>query len=74
MKQITIKIAPDGIITADTINMHGEECQKYISILEELLNAVAIDSSYKKEFYTKENTEEKVTTLDTSTIKNNVSL
>ncbi len=74
MKQITIKIAPDGIITADTINMHGEECQKYISILEELLDAVAVDSSYKEEFYSKENTEEGVASLDTSTINNNVSI
>ena len=51
MKQIIIKISPKGMIQAETVNMQGHECQKYIKSIEELTNAVSVDSSYKPEFY-----------------------
>ena len=51
MKQIVVKISPDGIIQAETMNMRGHECQKYIKSLEELTGAVSVDSMYKAEYY-----------------------
>ena len=51
MKQIIVKIASDGTIQAETLNMRGHECQKYIKSLEELTGAVSVDSMYKDEYY-----------------------
>ena len=51
MKQIVVKISSDGIIQAETMNMRGHECQKYIKSLEELTGAVSVDSMYKDEYY-----------------------
>lgn len=53
MKQIIIKISPDGTINAETINMKGHECQKYIQSIQELVGAVSVDSKYKDSFYLK---------------------
>ena len=51
MKQIVIKISSNGLIQAETVNMKGKECQKYISNLEELTSSVSVDSKYKDSFY-----------------------
>ena len=51
MKQIVVKISSDGIIQAETMNMRGHECQKYIKCIEELTGAVSVDSMYKDEYY-----------------------
>lgn len=51
MKQIIVKISPDGIIQAETMNMRGHEYQKYIKTLEELTGAVSVDSMYKDEYF-----------------------
>ena len=51
MKQIILKISSDGFIQAETMNMRGHECQKYIKCLEELTGAVSVDSMYKDEYY-----------------------
>lgn len=51
MKQIVIKISPEGIIDAETVNMKGHECQKYVSVIEELTGSVAVESKYKDSFY-----------------------
>ena len=50
MKQIRIKISPDGQTEAETLGMHGKECLKYVTILEKLANAVATDSEFTKEY------------------------
>ena len=51
MKQIIIRIQPDGTILAETKNMKGHECQKYLSELELLAESVSVDSKYKEEFF-----------------------
>ena len=58
MKQIVVKISPDGIIQAETMNMRGHECQKYIKSIEELTGAVSVDSMYKDEYYEETQTQQ----------------
>ncbi|ERI09673.1 DUF2997 domain-containing protein [Aneurinibacillus aneurinilyticus] len=52
MKQkIQLRIFPDGRIQAETKGIKGERCTDYITILEEMLNAQAVEAEYTKEFY-----------------------
>ncbi|MBQ9516855.1 MAG: DUF2997 domain-containing protein [Eubacterium sp.] len=51
MKQIKIKISPDGRIEAETFGMKGKQCLKYIAEMERLANAVCDDSEFTKEYY-----------------------
>lgn len=76
MKQITIKICPDGIVLADTQSMIGHECQKYVKELELLTDAVAVDSKYKEEFYIENSisNEGKVVEENFSHIKRNINI
>ncbi|MFD2212252.1 DUF2997 domain-containing protein [Metabacillus endolithicus] len=50
-KQIKIKITEDGNIFAETVGIKGKECLQYIELLEELLDAESIDSSFTQEYY-----------------------
>lgn len=50
MKQIVIKILPNGEIKAETIGVKGGECMKYIDVLEKLTNAKVTDSAFTEEF------------------------
>jgi hypothetical protein len=45
-KRIKLRIFPDGV--------KGKACTSYVSILEELLNAKTVDSSYTPEYYESE--------------------
>ncbi|MBD8067469.1 DUF2997 domain-containing protein [Bacillus sp. PS06] len=49
--QIQVRIFPDGRIVAETKGIKGEKCTDYIKILEELLHAETVESSYTEEFY-----------------------
>lgn len=51
MKQIVIKLSADGTVDAETLGMHGVECQKYLSKIASLTEAVPVESQYKKSFY-----------------------
>lgn len=51
MKQIRIRIATDGRISAETLGMHGKECLKYVTILERLTDAVCEDSAFTAEYH-----------------------
>ena len=55
MKQIKIKITPDGRIEAETFGMKGKTCLKYISEIERMANAVCDDSEFTKEYYETDN-------------------
>lgn len=57
MKQIKIKITPDGRIEAETLGMKGKTCLKYITEVERMANAVCDDSDFTPEYYQQENTE-----------------
>lgn len=50
MKQIVIRILPNGEIKAETIGVKGGECMKYIDVLEKLTNAKVTDSAFTEEF------------------------
>ena len=50
-KQIQIRIYPDGKIKAETKGIKGKGCTGYIKLIENLLDAKAVDSGYTAEYY-----------------------
>lgn len=50
-EKIQIRIYPDGRVEAETFNIQGEECTDVISLLEQLLNAEALETTLKPEYY-----------------------
>lgn len=50
MKQIQIRIFPNGEIGAETKGMKGKACLKYIAEVERMANAVTQDSEFTKEY------------------------
>lgn len=57
-KQIKIQIYPDGRVQADIAGIKGKKCTDYIRILEEILDAEAVDSSYTPEYHQTEEIEQ----------------
>ena len=55
MKQLKIKISPDGKIEAETFGMKGKTCLKYIAEVEKMANAVCDDSEFTSEYYETDN-------------------
>lgn len=53
-KQIKIRIFPDGKVQAETQGIKGKSCTNYIKILEDILGAEVVDSSYTPEYYEQE--------------------
>lgn len=51
MKQIRVKISNNGAIQAETLGMKGKECLKYLERIEQMTNAVTIDSNFTEEYY-----------------------
>lgn len=49
-KKIKIEIRPDGHVIAKTIGMNDISCLDYIEVLERVVDAKTIDSSYTEEF------------------------
>lgn len=49
-KKIRFEITSDGKVYAKTIGMDDERCLDYVEVLEKLLDAKAVDSSYTEEF------------------------
>ncbi|UTR13185.1 DUF2997 domain-containing protein [Salipaludibacillus sp. LMS25] len=50
-KKLRIEITPDGKINAKTLGMTGDECLQYVTLLENLLDAEAIDSEFTEDYY-----------------------
>lgn len=69
-EKIQIRILKDGSIEAVTNGIKGKKCVDYISILENLLEAETVKSSYTSEYY---ETEQEIqlgqTIQETNTIK-----
>ncbi len=63
MKQIKIRIFPDGRIESETVNIKGKKCLEYIKPIQEMTGAQAIDSEFTDEYYENE-TEELQTNID----------
>lgn len=57
IKKIKLKISPDGQVQAEVLGFRGRRCADYISVLEELLDAEAIDSERTPEYYLEEEVE-----------------
>lgn len=53
-RQLQIRIFPDGKIEGKTLGIQGKKCTDYISILEQMLKARAIESAYTDEYYQSE--------------------
>ncbi len=51
VKQVQIKILPDGSIEAVTKGIKGKACLEYVHLFEELLDAKAVDSDFTSEYY-----------------------
>lgn len=57
MKQIKIRIFPDGRIESETVNIKGKKCLEYIKPIQEMTGAQAIDSEFTDEYYESETAE-----------------
>ena len=68
MKQIRIKISPTGQIEAETLGMHGKECLKYVTLLEQMTDAVSTDSAFTEDYRTAEQTQTE-TIVNTEEVK-----
>jgi len=53
-KQFQIRIYPDGKIEAKTLGIKGAKCTDQIQILEQLLEARALEHSFTAEYYESE--------------------
>jgi hypothetical protein len=51
VKQIKIQIFSDGRVQAEVGGIKGKACMNYIRVLEEILEAEAIESAYTSEYY-----------------------
>ena len=49
-KRITLRISPSGEIKADVMGFEGRSCVEYISVLEKMLDAEAVDSRLVPEY------------------------
>lgn len=47
--RVSVRIGRDGTVSAETHGMTGDDCLPYIALLEELLEAEAVDSGRKQE-------------------------
>lgn len=50
MRQVTLKIMPDGKVQAETHGIKGKACLDYISVIEQLTGARAVDSDFTGEY------------------------
>lgn len=68
-KQIKLRIFPDGHVQADVVGFRGKKCADYISILEEMLDAEAIDSERTAEYFLQDSevvTDQNISQLQTT--------
>ena len=49
-KQLIVSLRPDGSVAAETVGMHGDECLSYVSALEDLLEATAVQSAFTADY------------------------
>ena len=50
MKQIQVRIYPNGELEAETKGIKGKTCLKYIAEIGRIANAVTRDSDFTKEY------------------------
>ncbi|GIF63514.1 hypothetical protein Ais01nite_15490 [Asanoa ishikariensis] len=47
---VTVVVAPDGTVTAETHGIHGTDCLDYIAVLEDLLDATTVSSAHTADY------------------------
>jgi len=50
-KQLVVSIRKDGTVHAETIGMKGAECLDYFAVLEDLLDAEVLSSTYTDDYH-----------------------
>jgi len=66
-KQLRIQLRKNGSVEAETLGMHGQECLDYIDILEELLEADVVTSSYTEDYQRSATSATAADTIDVGT-------
>jgi hypothetical protein len=49
-QQLIVTVGPDGAVAAETRNIFGSDCLDYITLLEDLLEAETVSSSYTEDY------------------------
>ncbi len=49
-QQLIVTVGPDGTVAAETRNIFGSDCLDYITVLEDLLEAETVSSSYTEDY------------------------
>jgi hypothetical protein len=49
--ELHVRVGADGIVSAETHNVTGSKCLDYIGLLEDLLGANTVQSSYTADYY-----------------------
>lgn len=49
-QQLIVTVGPDGAVAAETKNIFGSDCLDYITLLEDLLEAETVSSSYTADY------------------------
>jgi Protein of unknown function (DUF2997) len=49
-QQLIVTVRPDGAVSAETRNIFGTDCLDYITVLEDLLEAETVSSSYTEDY------------------------
>lgn len=57
MKNLQIRIYPNGEIEAEAHGVKGKNCLKYLAEVERMANAVTKDSDFTSEYFEKEEAE-----------------
>jgi hypothetical protein len=47
---VTVVVAADGTVTAETRGVHGPGCLDYIAVLEDLLDATTVSSAFTADY------------------------
>lgn len=50
-QQIIVRVGPDGTVQADTVDILGPKCLDTVTLLEDLLEAASITSSFTDDYY-----------------------
>ena len=48
--ELHVTVGPDGVVSAETRNVTGAACLDYVAVLEDLLQASAVDSNYTADY------------------------
>ncbi|MGY0503431.1 DUF2997 domain-containing protein [Nocardia sp. FBN12] len=52
--RITLTVGPDGTVAAVTHDALGQECLPYVHALEDMLDAMTVDSDYTQDWWRSE--------------------